>query len=112
MTELHSVEELERILDASDKAPLFLFKHSTRCPISAAAYRRVNAYEEGAADSRPPIYLVKVIEARPLSNLIAQRLGVEHQSPQIILVCHKTAVWNASHGAITAEAMNAAVDAV
>ena len=39
---------------------------------------------------------------RPLSQLIAARSGVEHESPQVIIFRRGTPIWNASHQDITA----------
>lgn len=109
MKEILNVADVDAALASSETAPLFLFKHSTTCPISAAAHRQVAEYQKGAPEGSPAFRLVKVIESRPASNEIAARLGVTHQSPQLILVDKGKAVWNASHGAIT---VNAITDAV
>jgi bacillithiol system protein YtxJ len=39
---------------------------------------------------------------RPLSQLIAARSGVEHESPQVIIFRRGTPIWNASHQDIKA----------
>jgi len=106
--ELATPEELEAALEQSNQAPILLFKHSTTCPISAGAYQRVRDFLEENSDAAP-FFLVKVIESRPVSNQIASLLNVQHQSPQLILVDKKQAVWNASHGAIDAEAIRGAL---
>jgi bacillithiol system protein YtxJ len=103
--ELRSIEEIEGVFSESAERPVFIFKHSTACPISAAAHRRVSQYLETRESGGAPFYLVKVIESRPVSNLIAEELGVKHQSPQLILVRAGKAVWNVSHAAISAEAI-------
>ena len=109
MEELATIEELERwLLDAGQTA-FFIFKHSTRCPISAAAYDRMERYVAHAPPGRPPVYLVKVVESRPASNAVAGRLSVAHQSPQLILVSGAKAVWSSSHLAITGNAIEQAV---
>ena len=94
----------------SEAAPVFVFKHSTSCPVSAAAHERVRAYiqQEGGA---PDVRMVKVIETRPVSNLIAETLGVQHASPQIILVKGRKAVWHTSHSDITGAVMREALAA-
>ena len=107
--EITQVSELDALLEASAAGPQLVFKHSTTCPISAAAHRQVAAYLGDRGDDATPVLLVKVIESRPLSNEIAARLGVTHQSPQAILVKDGAAVWNASHGAISASALRSAV---
>ena len=42
---------------------------------------------------------------RPLSQLIAARSGVEHESPQVIIFRRGAPVWNASHHDITTDAL-------
>lgn len=107
--ELKQESDLATILEESQRGPVLVLKHSTTCPISAGAYRRVDAYLEGRGESSVPVYLVKVIEARPLSNAIARESGVQHASPQMILFHQGRARWDTSHGAITADAIEAAL---
>lgn len=107
--ELKEENELEAILETSRKGPVFVLKHSTTCPISAGAYRRVGEYLEKKGEAAAPFYLVKVIESRPLSNAIARETGVQHASPQLILFQDGKARWDTSHGAITAEAIDSAL---
>jgi bacillithiol system protein YtxJ len=52
---------------------------------------------------------VRVIEERPVSLALAERVGVKHESPQAILIRDGRPLWHASHGAITAGALAAAV---
>lgn len=42
---------------------------------------------------------------RPLSQMIAARSGVQHESPQVIIFRRGTPIWNASHQDITAAAL-------
>jgi bacillithiol system protein YtxJ len=53
--------------------------------------------------------MVKVIESRPVSNAIAEKLAVTHQSPQLILLHSGQEVWNASHHNITGENIESAL---
>ena len=55
------------------------------------------------ADGAPEVRMVKVIESRPVSNAIAEALGVEHKSPQLILVRERKALWSTSHFDISAK---------
>jgi bacillithiol system protein YtxJ len=45
-------------------------------------------------------YYLDLLEFRPISNEIAGRFGVMHQSPQIILIKNGNAVYTASHSDI------------
>lgn len=53
--------------------------------------------------------LVRVIEERPVSLALAERVGVQHQSPQALLIKNGKVIWHDSHGRITAAALKAAV---
>ncbi len=97
---LADYSELDAAVEGGD---FFLFKHSTECPTSARAYRQVNKFL--AAAPAAPVYLIDVIQQRELSRRIAERFGVQHESPQTILVRNGVATWNASHLRVTAEAL-------
>lgn len=108
--ELTTKESLEATLERSEQGPIAIFKHSTRCPISAGAYQQVARYLEETGDTHMPFYLIKVVEARDVSNAAAEQLGVQHQSPQLILVNCKRAYYTTSHGGITTAAIREAAD--
>lgn len=107
--EIESDGQLRQLLEKSKEAPLWIFKHSTRCPISAGALAEYQAYSRTLSDdASPQLALVKVIENRAVSMKIARLTGVEHASPQAILVMNGTAVWNESHWEITRAALTKA----
>ena len=98
---LESMEQLEEMFNHSFENPVLVFKHSTRCNISRMVLRQFeNAFvlEESVAP-----YFLDLLEHRNLSNEIASRLGVQHQSPQLIVIKDGIAVYNASHESITVE---------
>lgn len=107
MQTLVSIEDLDCALNTG--GPLLLFKHSSRCPTSAAALSRFSRFIEEAGDTLPRVCLIDVVESRPVSDEATARLGVTHQSPQLILARGGTALWNASHDAITAQAIREAL---
>ncbi len=110
MIPLNSIEDLNACLAASEQGPVFIFKHSTACPISGGAHQRVTSFiSKSGEETLPPFYMVKVIEARPVSNAIAEALGVRHQSPQLLLVKDRKALWNASHHGVHGEAIASAL---
>lgn len=111
MNEITSTDELSEALKATAEKPAFLFKHSTACPISAGAYRRVSEYvdQRGEAGDGAEFHLIKVIESRPVSTAVTEKLGIQHQSPQLILVEAGKAVWTTSHYNINAENIDKAL---
>ncbi len=109
MREITTLKEFDALLAESERGPILILKHSTRCPVSAAAHNRMQAWERVLGENAPPVYLVKVLESRELSDEIAVHLGVKHQSPQVILVRDGYALWNASHSGIGGLALDAAL---
>lgn len=99
---LTETTDVDALAESSKERPVVIFKHSLTCPISAAAYDQMEAFDGHVA-------LVEVQRARALSNEIENRLGVEHASPQVIVLRNGQVVWNASHFKITADAVAEAV---
>ena len=93
---------LDDLVERSRQGPIVIFKHSLTCPISANAFRQMNNYEGEVA-------LVEVQRARALSNEIENRLGIRHESPQVIVLRNGQVVWDASHFRITSDAVADAV---
>lgn len=86
-----------------------VFKHSTTCPISKAAHEEFTRWAPKVPATAVRLYRVHVIEDRPLSQEIAAATGVEHQSPQALLMRGGKVLWHASHWAITEDSLDAAV---
>lgn len=103
--ELTNVEEWKKLLAESDKQPVLLMKHSTRCPISAGAHDEFMKHVQVEALPDVRYAQVLVVEHRPVSNAVAEDTGVKHESPQVLLLKDGKAVWNISHWRITAEAL-------
>lgn len=100
--QITDTNDLEQVLERSHEAPVILFKHSSTCPISSAAYRQMS---ELTLD----VSLVVVQRARDVSNEIAARTGIVHESPQVVVVRNGKPVWTASHYDITSIAVEDAV---
>lgn len=100
LKELHSMDELHQAWENSLQKPIILFKHSTKCPISARAFLEYQSFLE-SQEGDIECYMVKVIEDRPISNEIEAMTKVKHESPQILLVKNKEVLWHRSHSNIT-----------
>ncbi|MEP6568300.1 MAG: bacillithiol system redox-active protein YtxJ [Acidobacteriota bacterium] len=95
---------LDELASRSKERPVVIFKHSLTCPISAAAYEQM-------AEVKDEVALVEVQRARELSTEIEDRLGVAHESPQVIVLRNGEVTWSASHFKITADAVEEALRA-
>lgn len=100
MQPVQDAGELER---AFGEPWALVFKHSTRCPVSSAAWREVAAFRK--AHPEAVVYVVHVVEQRGLSNGVAARTGVRHESPQAILLENGRVAWHDSHEGITSDAL-------
>jgi bacillithiol system protein YtxJ len=98
----------EKMLEAVlGSAMAVLFKHSTVCGLSASAMRQVRQFSAEHPDV--PVFVVDVRAQRPLSQTVAKRLGIEHESPQAIVIRDARVVWHASHQNVTADDMARAI---
>ena len=100
-------EQLEAALQSSARQPVFIYKHSPICAVSSFAYRQVVGFLE-SAEPKPAFYFIDVLGARIVSDEVASRLDVAHQSPQLLLIRDGRVLWQASHGEIQMEAIGRA----
>ncbi|MFP7299473.1 bacillithiol system redox-active protein YtxJ [Neobacillus niacini] len=105
LKKIDTLEQFEELLKKEDK--FFILKHSLTCPISHAAFQEYEKYAE--SNQGVPAYYLAVQEARPLSNEIAEKFEIKHESPQALLIESGSAVWNASHWKITNRALTTAI---
>jgi len=106
-TELTDIIQLAEVQAISIEKPVVIFKHSTRCSISRMALKQFEReYDlEGVVDA----YFLDLIEHRDISNEIAVRFNVHHESPQLILIKNGKAVYNVSHSDIDAGALKSKI---
>ena len=102
---LRSEEDLEQMLG---EPVAVLYKHSPVCGMSAGASVEVRQFAASHPDV--PVYMVDVVGSRPLSRFAAQRLDVQHESPQTILLQRGTPVWHASHFRVSCDRLERALE--
>ena len=109
LKKLGGVEELNRVMAASGDRLLLLFKYSATCGTSAEALDELVAYlNKSPADAT--YAMVTVQTHRDVSNEVARRLGVRHETPQALLIRDGHVVWSASHFHVTATAVEEALE--
>lgn len=95
---LSDLGQLNEIINLSTEKPVVIFKHSTRCSVSRMV---LNQFQNEFDFNEIVVpYFLDLIEYRNISNEIAIRFGVQHQSPQVIVICNGKAFYNASHESI------------
>jgi len=96
---LESTEQLDDLISNSYKTPQLIFKHSTRCSISRFVLADFIAHFTFSENEFGAYYL-DLLNYRGISNDIAERFEVQHQSPQLIVVKNGKAIANSSHEGI------------
>ncbi len=91
-------EQLKNIITKSQSRPQVIFKHSTRCSISAVALSRL---QKAAQPADVDFYFLDLIAYRGLSNKIADVFKVHHESPQVLLIRNGECVYDESHMGIS-----------
>ncbi|NQV75525.1 MAG: bacillithiol system redox-active protein YtxJ [Bacteroidetes bacterium] len=97
---LTNLEQLESIGDAEGFS--VIFKHSTRCSVSLIAKKRFEHDWDSIPESTS-VYFLDLISNREVSNTIAQKFSVNHESPQLLLIKNGQCIYETSHGEISAE---------
>jgi bacillithiol system protein YtxJ len=98
--ELTDLGQLNEIMDLSHEQPVVIFKHSTRCSISRMALKQFE--NEFDLEGRVTPYFLDLLNHRDISNEIATRFEVYHQSPQLLLIKEGKSIYDASHSDIDA----------
>jgi len=96
---LTSENQLEEITRKSFEKTQVIFKHSTRCSISSISMNKfVKNYSIPVEDA--DLYYLDLLNYREVSDEVGYKFQVMHQSPQVLVIKHGEAVYDASHYAI------------
>jgi bacillithiol system protein YtxJ len=104
---LNSDSQLAEIKEESENQPVLIFKHSTTCSISAMALSRMERNWNDQLGVKP--YYLDLLANRAISNKIVTEFGVDHESPQVLLIRNGECVYDASHMSISFAGLQQAV---
>lgn len=93
---LDAISQLESIVENSKTKTQVIFKHSTRCGISSGVLRKFEKKYATLFD-QIDFYYLDLIAYRAISNGIAERFAVVHQSPQLLVLNRGEVTSYASH---------------
>ncbi len=102
--QLNNLGQLSEIMELSDSMPVIVFKHSTRCSVSRMALRHFE--NEFDLDGKVTPYFLDLLNYRDVSNEIANKFQVQHQSPQLLLIRNGKCIYDASHNSIEVESLH------
>ena len=107
MKDLTSLPDLDQAL-AQPKGKVVLYKHSTQCGICDGAIEEIERFLKGHP-AAAEFYYLDLLAHRDVSNAIAQRLGVKHESPQAIVLEDGKVAAVLNHRAIRVAALEKAL---
>lgn len=104
------VPESEGEVDSlfTSEEAVVIYKHSYNCPTCIFTKTKAETVMEKFSD-KASFHFVDVISNRAVSNLIASKSGIRHESPQLLILHKGEVYWSASHGAIDDEAFGKAL---
>ncbi len=88
--------QIDEILILSQQKPVLLFKHSTRCGISTMVLKRFESKIAKKMDHYNYYYL-DLLQYRNMSEFIAEKFNIPHQSPQLIIIKNGSVSEHDSH---------------
>jgi len=106
---LDSEQKLADLITLSQAKPQLIFKHSISCPTSAMVKSRL---ERAAVIDNADYNMLDLWHYRAVSDLVARKFGIRHESPQILVIDQGKCIYNESHYAITQENVAAIVAAI
>jgi bacillithiol system protein YtxJ len=96
------IEQLNEIVLQSETTPIIIYKHSTRCGLSAMTQNMLDR-DWARLKQHAKLYFLDLIQHRNISNNVAERFNVRHQSPQILIIKKGQSVYDVSHYQIKVE---------
>ncbi len=106
---LNRVQQLDILQEESMKYPVVIYKHSTRCGVSSIVLRQFESSFDIKKES-VKLYYLDVLAHRTISNEIAAKFNVHHESPQLIVLKNGEVVHDSSHQEISAEKLKEIVE--
>lgn len=108
-TDLSDMDTLDEIVKDSYVLPVAVFKHSTRCGISNMVLRQFEK-EYNIEEGKVKLYFLDLLAYRDISNKVASKFNVPHESPQLIILKEGKVVYDGSHSSIKAHTLKGHVE--
>ena len=101
---LEDLGQLNEIKTVSDDKFVLIFKHSSGCIVSRMALKQFE--KDYKNNNHTTNYFLDLLSFREISNAVASKFEVQHQSPQILIINNGKCVYKVSHDAIDAETID------
>lgn len=103
--QLTETQQLHEIIAESETMTIAIFKHSTSCGISRMVLKGFERESEKTHPDNVKFYFLDLLKFRTISNEIADRFDVRHESPQLIVIKNGAVKHHSSHSSISFSAL-------
>lgn len=103
--EISQPAQLDQAISESHNHTVAIFKHSTRCGISKFVLKDFEKGLSSLGEKEIKYYYLDLISHRGISNLVAEKFSVEHESPQLIVLRNGEVVHHSSHSEISTDVL-------
>ena len=104
---LSTEAELEAAVADSFEQPVVLLKHSKWCGRSQQIIEATLGELETLSQVGCRVLIVQ--NHRALSNVVARRFNIRHETPQVVVIRNGQVTWHAAHSQITGHALRRAI---
>jgi len=95
--EISNSEQLKELDNGSMEKTAIIFKHSTRCGVSMGVKKMLEREWLLKDYELANTYFLDILKCRSISNEIAERYQIEHESPQVLLIKNGKCFYAESH---------------
>jgi bacillithiol system protein YtxJ len=94
---IDNVSQIDLLKKESEQQTVLIFKHSTSCSISRTVLDRLERHwkAEDAPQAKP--YFLDLLSHRDVSKQLVDVFGVQHESPQALIIKNGKVVYHNSH---------------
>src|ERR1700756_199400 len=97
LEQIRKYKSTKTIDEESKVIKVLILKHSTRCSLSSTVINRLERNWQATGTEKIKPYYLDLLAHRDISNEIAGRYKVRHESPQVLLIENEICIYNKSH---------------
>lgn len=97
--------DVDEAIMASNTKPQIIYKHSPSCAVSYLSQRNLMGIDSDLS-AHADFYVVDVISQRQISLYISKKIGIRHESPQLLIIVNGNVVWDGSHYQVQADVVS------
>lgn len=103
MNVIETKEDMQEVFAQSYDERVLIVKISDTCPLSEGLYKELQKKAGSHKRLSQQIYLLVVQDAREISNEIAIKFGIIHETPQALLIENEDVFFYENHNRIDLE---------